>query len=87
MIRLAPSEAGAATAPRGAGGWALEQFTADKALRATGTRASGRAGPGALGRWGGEAREDDGWTKRVTPDGSGYEAGTWRVDSGRRLGV
>ena len=26
-------------------------------------------GPGALGRWGGETREDNGWTKRVTRDG------------------
>ena len=87
MSRLAPSEAGAGTAPRGAGGGVLEQFTADKALSEAGTRASGRAGPGALGRWGGETREDDGWIKRVTLDGSGYEAGTRRVDSGRRLGV
>ena len=75
MSRLAPSEAGAGTAPKGAGGWALEQFTADKALREAGTRASGRAGPGALGQRGGESREDDGWTKRVTLDGSGYESG------------
>ena len=44
-------------------------------------------GAGGAGRWGGDTREDDGWTKRVTLDGSGYKAGTRRVDSGRWLGV
>lgn len=86
MSRLAPSEAGAGTAPRGAGG----RVTRTVHRRQSTERSwdpSIRAGPGALGRWGGETREDDGWTKRVTLDGSGYEAGTRRGDSGRRLGV